>query len=119
MVNMNVNGVQYEEEEDEENNEYENEEDCSQSEGEEEKENYVDEEEEKERQEIIDSFPLHRYRARDAKSVNCSICLDKFKAGDLVKTLECLHTFHQKCLDPWLHENLVCPLCRNPLVEEC
>jgi len=47
----------------------------------------------------------------------CHICLDEFKAGDIVsqsKNPQCTHTFHEACIAKWLmvpHDS--CPVCRN------
>jgi hypothetical protein len=32
----------------------------------------------------------------------CPICMEDFKAGDVVKRLPCLHAYHQSCIDEWL-----------------
>jgi E3 ubiquitin-protein ligase RNF115/126 len=37
----------------------------------------------------------------DAK-LDCSICKDEYKIGDVVKMLPCNHYFHVGCIDPWL-----------------
>ena len=42
----------------------------------------------------------------------CAICLDDFKNGQKRKTLECLHGFHNKCIDRWLKNNASCPICK-------
>eukprot|EP00494_Astrolonche_serrata_P028539 UN28806 len=45
-------------------------------------------------------------------SQSCSICLDTLKNNDLIRTLNCLHVFHKKCVDQWLlNEKKTCPLC--------
>ena len=31
----------------------------------------------------------------------CSICLEKYKKGDVVKELECQHYFHESCIMRW------------------
>ena len=34
--------------------------------------------------------------------------------GDLMRILPCDHTYHKKCIDPWLLKNKrVCPQCRK------
>lgn len=43
----------------------------------------------------------------------CVICLEEFQAGDVRKTLPCLHGFHEKCVDNWLAENACCPCCKH------
>jgi hypothetical protein len=42
-----------------------------------------------------------------ASSANsdCSVCLENFAVGDVVKQLPCRHTFHPQCLLPWLKEH--------------
>lgn len=67
-------------------------------------------------QEIVNSYPVHKYTAK-IKADTCSICLDKFKIAQDVRTLGCAHTFHKNCVDSWLASNLSCPLCRSPLQE--
>lgn len=47
---------------------------------------------------------------RDA-SPTCTICLEAWAAGDVQRTLPCLHMFHAACVDPWLRKRAQCPLC--------
>ncbi|GFS76679.1 hypothetical protein TNCV_1622561 [Trichonephila clavipes] len=47
------------------------------------------------------------------KIIQCSICLDTSQRRKL-KTLQCSHVFHEKCINTWLHSNEICPVCRNP-----
>lgn len=60
---------------------------------------------------------LYTYKYIPNKNkINCSICLDDYNEGDIIKLLNCSHEFHSKCLDEWLNINLSCPICRqNPL----
>ena len=51
----------------------------------------------------------------------CSICLDMFTDGDELRTLECSHCYHRKCIDIWLIgclssdqiDSCNCPQCRQ------
>ena len=57
--------------------------------------------------------------AQEAQVVGklCPICYDLFdQTQTLVRKLKCNHTFHQKCLDPWIAQHkdeLACPYCRK------
>jgi len=42
----------------------------------------------------------------------CSICIDDYKVGNIIRQLKCSHTFHQGCIDEWLLCNNICPNCR-------
>ena len=44
---------------------------------------------------------------------NCVICFEDFKIGQKRKILECLHGFHDTCIDQWLRINSSCPICRH------
>jgi hypothetical protein len=74
--------------------------------------------------ELTDNEYLTRYlpktiSAREAQVVGklCPICYDLFDQSKiLVRKLTCDHTFHQKCLDPWISQHkdkLACPYCRK------
>ncbi|KAI8874480.1 hypothetical protein GQ42DRAFT_112886, partial [Ramicandelaber brevisporus] len=44
----------------------------------------------------------------------CSICLEQFAIGDMVRVLNCRHVFHTACIDPWLSTaSALCPLCKT------
>lgn len=45
----------------------------------------------------------------------CTICLDEFGDGDDVKTLPCLHIYHQRCIEQWLRTDNSCPVCKTPI----
>lgn len=49
----------------------------------------------------------------------CMICLEKFKDGDELKTLPCLHMFHSGCIHLWLKQNNSCPICKTPVGPTC
>jgi hypothetical protein len=52
----------------------------------------------------------------DTKSINsinnCPVCLIDLN-NDTIKTLECNHAFHEKCISIWLDSNPTCPICRK------
>lgn len=46
----------------------------------------------------------------------CPICIVEFEEGDDLRLLPCegKHSFHQKCVDPWLLKlSSSCPICRH------
>lgn len=66
-------------------------------------------------------LPIHRVTQSDqavstAVSKSCSICLADFQINDAVKSLPCLHRFHEKCIDKWLRDKAICPVCKFPAV---
>lgn len=51
---------------------------------------------------------------RVLKDTTCSICLQEFKGGDMVRVfVGCEHEFHYCCIDMWLLGRSSCPLCRG------
>uniref|UniRef100_A0A0D3FA18 RING-type domain-containing protein n=1 Tax=Oryza barthii TaxID=65489 RepID=A0A0D3FA18_9ORYZ len=43
----------------------------------------------------------------------CAVCLEAFQAGDRCRVLpRCEHGFHARCVDSWLRQSRVCPICR-------
>ena len=44
--------------------------------------------------------------------MDCSICFDEIKEEDKQK-LNCVHIFHEKCIDKWFKRSHQCPLCRR------
>ena len=61
----------------------------------------------------INTIIPHKYSSKPGSStVECNICLVDFKDGDMVKMLQCLHTYHNKCIDEWLAKKCVCPDCK-------
>eukprot|EP01035_Chromulina_nebulosa_P017850 gene17850-23463_t len=50
-----------------------------------------------------------------AYSNECSICLNEITIGDKIRVLPdpCGHSFHVSCIDEWLKQAVICPLCKR------
>jgi len=47
----------------------------------------------------------------------CVICLEEVEDASQIRGLNCLHVFHQQCLDDWFGRwNEYCPLCHRPII---
>lgn len=46
------------------------------------------------------------------KEESCSICLESLNTGPTLP-LQCLHTFHERCIKDWLRRQSNCPNCRK------
>ena len=43
----------------------------------------------------------------------CTICMEDFAAGDALRCLPCLHSYHLACIDRWLKLSQTCPVCKH------
>lgn len=43
----------------------------------------------------------------------CTICMEEFLAGDALRCLPCLHSYHVACIDRWLKLSQACPVCKH------
>jgi hypothetical protein len=53
-----------------------------------------------------------------AYSSGCPICLEEFEVADpseQVLALPCFHQFHKACVEQWLQEKDMCPVCRHDI----
>ncbi len=59
--------------------------------------------------EEIDRLPFVAITAEQVqKNLQCTVCMEDFKVGEKVRSLVCLHCYHNDCIVPWLQ--MVCPL---------
>ncbi|KAJ8437124.1 hypothetical protein Cgig2_016867 [Carnegiea gigantea] len=42
----------------------------------------------------------------------CAVCLEEYLVGENVAKLPCNHSFHSRCMLPWLPAHPLCPCCR-------
>ncbi|GBG90037.1 hypothetical protein CBR_g50130 [Chara braunii] len=51
------------------------------------------------------------------ESSGCAICLQDMVKGEMVRVLpNCAHAFHKDCVDKWLSQQGICPVCRDEIV---
>jgi hypothetical protein len=50
----------------------------------------------------------------ESGQVECVICIEDFIDGETLRVLPCNHCFHVACVDVWLLERPLCPLCKAP-----
>jgi len=72
---------------------------------------------EKKRKSMIQQLPQISFAKQIPlkQDASCVICLCDFEEGDGLKKLPCDHHFHGKCIDAWIIEQPVCPLCKGSL----
>ncbi|CAD8125925.1 unnamed protein product [Paramecium sonneborni] len=58
---------------------------------------------------------LEQIKQLDEDYMKCLICLCEYEEEDLVKTIPCLHYFHDDCIEKWLKRSRHCPICKNEL----
>ena len=73
------------------------------------------------RRRLLRRLPQHEVTAEHAdeslRRIICVICLESFAAGDRATTLPCLHQFHSGCIESWIAEQPVCPICKHRVDE--
>lgn len=62
--------------------------------------------------EDLEKLPCYEYKERSG--VECVVCLESFKMGEICRLLpNCSHSFHVHCIDSWLIKTPICPICRT------
>lgn len=71
--------------------------------------------------EFLSILPTFTYEKKDhgdgeeritTHAENCSICLSDYEDNEILRTLPCFHIFHRDCVDDWLKQSKVCPICK-------
>jgi hypothetical protein len=50
-----------------------------------------------------------------SEHTRCQICLSEYEEGDDLRTLPCFHSFHTSCVDKWLENKKLCPICKTDI----
>lgn len=45
--------------------------------------------------------------------LKCMVCMEEFADGETLRSLPCLHRYHQNCIDQWLVRCATCPICKQ------
>eukprot|EP00927_Polykrikos_kofoidii_P053311 TRINITY_DN4765_c0_g1_i1.p1 TRINITY_DN4765_c0_g1~~TRINITY_DN4765_c0_g1_i1.p1 ORF type:complete len:217 (-),score=23.03 TRINITY_DN4765_c0_g1_i1:66-716(-) len=69
------------------------------------------------RNERVQRLPTHQLSSTDVQTAlpeyrRCAICIEDFAAGETQRTLPCFHRFHVACIDEWLQQSELCPICK-------
>jgi hypothetical protein len=69
---------------------------------------------------LPDMLDLPFAKAGETREDECPICLVDFLPGgqELIRTMPCSHSFHQKCIFDWLVIDRRCPMCRFAMPPE-
>lgn len=67
---------------------------------------------------LIQALPTHQISREEISSVpeehkSCTICMEDFKFCEEQRTLPCFHRFHKPCIDKWLRQSGICPICKT------
>lgn len=70
----------------------------------------------------IAALPTRVLREEDVAGANdenraCAVCMEDFAVGEEQRTLPCFHRFHKGCIDKWLENSGICPICKNRVDE--
>lgn len=49
---------------------------------------------------------------------SCVICMNPYRANNVVTQLPCHHAFHQHCINIWLQNHNTCPMCRSEVPDD-
>lgn len=64
------------------------------------------------KQQLVSKNLLQKSKISNSnKLLFCIICQDDIYL-DIIRTLQCSHSFHIECIDTWFTENNKCPQCR-------
>mmetsp|Transcript_42459 Transcript_42459/g.76295 ORF Transcript_42459/g.76295 Transcript_42459/m.76295 type:complete len:352 (+) Transcript_42459:103-1158(+) len=54
-------------------------------------------------------------KGSDEDNSKCMVCMEHFEQGEALRSLPCLHRYHQSCIDEWLMRSPECPICKHDI----
>jgi len=54
-------------------------------------------------------------KGSDEDNSKCMVCMEHFEQGEALRSLPCLHRYHQRCIDEWLVRSPECPICKHDI----
>lgn len=68
---------------------------------------------------VMKNTGTYAYSCKEESTEKCSICLEFYKNGEILKSLPCLHKFHLECIDLWISsKKKKCPECLTEIKYE-
>ena len=62
-------------------------------------------------QEINENSTVNVMKSND--KTRCVICQLNIQKNEIIRKLQCRHYFHMVCIDKWLENHKVCPICKH------
>ena len=77
-------------------------------------------------QAAINQLPVHTVSLVEAAANvteeggphTCNICLGPYEANEEQRILPCMHKFHKNCIDTWLRDRAICPVCKHRAIHQ-
>ncbi|GAB0496175.1 hypothetical protein MMPV_007485 [Pyropia vietnamensis] len=60
---------------------------------------------------VIEALPVYVVKDGGGGRV-CAVCMADLAVGDSVRILPCMDQYHVNCIDVWLRQKAVCPVCK-------
>uniref|UniRef100_A0A6B2LG62 RING-type E3 ubiquitin transferase n=1 Tax=Arcella intermedia TaxID=1963864 RepID=A0A6B2LG62_9EUKA len=53
-----------------------------------------------------------KYKKDSHPEESCPICMSEYEESQLLRRLNCFHSYHQECIDAWFQSSKKCPICK-------
>ena len=62
---------------------------------------------------LRENSKIRKFMPQGSFNTTCGICIEKMKRNDIVRELNCKHSFHIDCIDQWFEKKCCCPYCNQ------